>query len=332
MKKKKNVISAIIIFCGFVALLFWLFIKIKDIGAKLDDTSIYLVYAYYITAGLFVIYFIVRPFFIVMFAPSFSLEKIHTFTEEKDKVKMQQNYEEMKKMAYRLISKKLVCPETITKLKTELTNTDPDFTKRYVQLRQVVNSAVDDDLKGDIRKIIIQTARDTMYFTSVSQNGFADTVIVLVNNFRQMKKIIVRCGFRPTFFRMIRIYIHVMISCFIADGAQSIDIGSLLGGSIKGLAKPIIGSLVDGAVNSYLMLRAGFLTKNMIFLEHDSESKEINLFQNSFVEAAAALPELTIASFVEPIINVLKGTFVTPAKEIVKRVFRNDDPYAEEPK
>ncbi len=329
MMKKRNTISAIIIFFGLLALLLWLYVKVIEFGQRIEaTTSIYLVYGYYVVVALLVLYFILRPFFIIFLSPSYSLTKIHRFNDEKiTQKKMKDNYQEMRKMANKLMQKQLVKERNVDLLKTELNNQETDFEKKYNALKTVLNKIIKDDLRGDIRRIIVLTARDTMYFTSISQNGLADILIVLVNNFRLIKKIVTRCGFRPTFTKLLRLYFNVTIACFVADGAQSVDIGSILGNSLKGLAKPFVGSLINGTVNSFFMLRAGFLTRSLIFEEHDTESKEINLLKTSYAEAAAALPELTVASFIDPIINIFKGTFVTPTKQIVRKVFHQESPY-----
>lgn len=329
--KKRNAWAGLILFLGFIALLLWLYTKVVEVGNNLAaTTSIYLVYLYYLLITIFIIYFIVRPFFIVFFAPSYSLKKIRIIGDEKEQEeKKQENFTEMRKMANKLINKKLVNESNRELLKNALNAQSGSFDEQYLHLKKILNKAIKDDLQGDIRKIIIQTARDTMYFTAISQNGFADILIVLINNFRLIKKIVKRCGFRPSFTKLMRFYIHVTISCFVAEGAQAVDFGSILGSSIKGLARPLIGSLIQGTVNSFFMLRAGFLTRNLIFEEHDSDSKEINLLKSSFTQAVAALPELTAASFLTPIINVLKGTFITPARQIVKRVWNQENPYAD---
>jgi uncharacterized membrane protein YcjF (UPF0283 family) len=236
----------------------------------------------------------------------------------------------MRKLAQRLIAKDIINDANKNILRNELKNEETDFSKKYDSFKTTLNKIIKEDLRGDIRKIIIQTARDTMYFTAISQNGFADVIIVLINNFRLIKKIVRRCGFRPTFSKLIRLYLHVTISCFVADGAQSADMGSLLGSSLKGLAKPLVGSLIEGAINSFFMLRAGFLTRNLIFEEHDSENKELNILKSSFAEAAAALPELTAATFIDPILQTLKGTFVTPTRVLMKKVWHQDTPYEKE--
>ena len=326
--RKRNLISGIILTCGFIALMLWLYVRVIEIGDKLALTHEYLKYGFYVVSALFVLWFIVRPFFQVVFAPSYSLVKIHDFNDENLTLeKQKQNYPELVKVAKRLEHRNLVSVETEKKLDEALHNKEKDFSLKYTKLKNAVDSAIKDDLKADIRKIIITTARDTLYFTAISQNGFADVLIVMINNFRQIKKIVRRCGFRPSFFRLLKIYINVMISCFIAEGIEEADLSNIFGGALKGLSKNIVGSLMNGAVNSFFMLRVGFLTQKLIFEEHDNETKEINLLKTAFVEAAAALPELTIATILDPIINILKGTIITPTKNLLKRVFKNDDPY-----
>ena len=111
--KKKNIFACIMISCGFLALLFWLFGLVVETANKFEFVHNYTVYIYYGCAALFILYFIVRPFLVVMFSPPYSLEKIHTF-DGIDKNKS--NYAKMVKVSKRLISKKLVKVETQEKL------------------------------------------------------------------------------------------------------------------------------------------------------------------------------------------------------------------------
>lgn len=314
--KKRNFISLLIILLTLIGLLIYLYSKAINVGASLETTHPYLAYAFYAIVSIVVLYFIVRPFLIILFSPSLSFYHLKEIDSKKEK---KRNYKKLVKLSKRISKKKLVKRENIVILNNELTKSYDNFDEKYLNLKKTIRNVLNDDLKKDIRKIIISSARDTMYLTALSQNSFIDILVVVVNNFNMVKKIVTRCGFRPSYVRLMKLYLNVVMSSLIAEGAENIDFGSLLGGSLKGLAKPLVGSVIDGALNSFFMLRTGFLTRNYIFEE--SEENKYNIIKSAMVEAAAALPELAVQSVMKPVVDALKGTIVTPTKEIVKKVF-----------
>ena len=326
--RKRNLLSLIILILSFFGFMLFLFAKASEVGITLRATHPYVEYAFYSLAGIGALFFIVRPFFIVLLSPSFTLYHLKSNIGEPNRKIMKDNYDKLKKISAKLIRERLIKEESIVLLNSELNSDNKDFTERYQSLKREVNHVIAVDIKKDIRRIIMSTARDTMYLTALSQNSFIDTFVVVVNNFRMVKKIIQRCGYRPSFFRLLKLYVNVIFSSLVAEGAQNVDLGSLLGNSIKGIAKPILGSVVDGALNSFFMLRTGFLTKNYIFNEV-SDSNEFNIINSAMIEAAAALPELAIHSVIKPIIDILMGTIVTPTKGIVRKVFSGKSMYPE---
>ena len=109
--KKKNFISCTIIFVGFMAFLLWVTSSAFKIGQNLKNISIYLEYFYYFTSLIFIYFLLIRPFIIVLFAPSFSLDRINKKLEGKQKKAIvASNYKQLRKLAYRLIKKKLISP------------------------------------------------------------------------------------------------------------------------------------------------------------------------------------------------------------------------------
>ena len=94
----------------------------------------------------------------------------------------------MVKLIKTLIRKKLVKKENIELLTNELKANSIYSNENYIQLKKVVKTVLNDYVKKDIHKIIISTARDTMYLTALSQNSFVDILVVVVNNFNMIKK------------------------------------------------------------------------------------------------------------------------------------------------
>ena len=324
--KKKNFISCSIIIVGFVAFLLWVVSSAFKIGNNLKDINVYLQYFYYFTAVLVIYFLLIKPFLVVMFAPSFTLERINRKLEGKQKkVIVASNYKKIRKLAFRLVKKKLINEENITLLKEELKRKEGNLVDKYTSLKDIVDRAINKDLKKDIRSIVVNASRDTLYLTSISQNSFIDVLIVVVNNFRLLKKIVIRCGFRPSFMRLLKFYINVSFSALIADGAQKMDVNSIFGNALKGIAKPVVGSLLDGSVNAFFMLRTGFLARNYILEECSDEDSKNEVRRSAFIDAAAALPELTIQSLITPVTQVIMGGVVNPTKKAVKGLFNKKE-------
>ncbi len=323
--KKRNIVSLFLIIVGFSAFLLWILAKAYEVGGELTSISVYLEYFYYVAVSVIAYLLLVRPFLIVMFSPSFSLDIIsHKLTGEQKRRVIAKNYKQLRKYANRLVNKKLISDENIELVKNELKRKDGTLKEKYLSIKKLLDNITTKDLKKDIRKIVVNSARDTLYLTSLSQNGFIDVLVVVINNFRMLKRIVVRCGFRPSFLRLFKFYVNVSLSSLIADGSQKMDYNALLGNSLKGITKPIVGSLLDGLVNAFFMLRSGFLARNYIFDEFKDEKEKMNVMNSAFVEAAAALPELTVSSVLKPISDALVGTIVNPTKKVVKTLFSKE--------
>ncbi len=320
--KKKNIISYLIIILGFTAFILWVVSMAFKIGNNLENISVYLKYFYYFTAFIVIYFLLIKPFLEVMFAPSFTLERLHKELEGKQKkIVVINNYKKLRKLAKRLINKKLVNDENAELLKSELKRKEGTLVEKYVSLKALIDKVINKDLRKDIRSIVISASRDTLYLTSISQNSFIDILIVVINNFRLLKKIVLRCGFRPSFIRLLKFYINVSFSALIADGAQKIDVNSIFGGALKGLAKPIVGSLLDGTVNAFFMLRTGFLARNYIIEECNDEDEKEEVRRSAFMDAASAIPELTVHSIIAPVTDIIMGGVVNPTKKAVKQLF-----------
>ncbi len=300
----------------------WVVSIVFKIGMNLKDVTIYLQYFYYFVAVIVVYFLLIKPFVVVMFAPSFSLEKINRKLSGKQKKRIvSKNYKNLRKLAARLINKKLVEEDKCLLLKNELKRKDGDLVSKYQSLKELLDNCIKKELKKDIRKIIIDASKDTLYLTSISQNSFIDILIVVINNFRLLKRIVIRCGFRPSFVRLLKFYINVSFSALVADGAQKMDVNSVFGGTLKGLAKPIVGSLLDGSVNAFFMLRTGFLARNYILEECNDEDSKNEIRRSAFIDASSALPELAVNSIIAPVSQAVMGGVINPTKKAVKELF-----------
>ncbi len=328
MKKKRNIISLILILLGFVALLLWITSLVVSTGKSLREINIYLEIIYYVGASALVLYLIIIPFFTVLFAPPFSYRSAdEKLTGSHSKKTIARHYKKMRKISKRLIRKKKLSQESIVRIKTGIDSQKKmALVEKDNKMQIILNDILKNDLKKDMRKIVIQTARDTLYLTSLSQNNTIDVLIVIVNNFRLLRKLVKRAGFRPSFFRLLKFYINVAIASMIADGAEKLDIQSMFGNVLNSFAKPIVGSLIDGSINAFFMLRSGFLAMQYIFNSCPDEETKNELINSAFLEAAGALPELTAHTMISPIANAIKTTVVNPTKKAFKGLFKKESP------
>lgn len=321
MKKKKNMFSLLIIILGFTSLLIWISTIILNHGEQVREINQYLEYVYYTGAILLVLYFLVYPFVSVLIAPPY---RYHFATKQiigkQSKKQINAHYKRQIKFAKKILKKGKISLENRKLLKEQLKSKDDLITKTK-DLHTLLVNILQKDIKKDIRKIIIESSRDTLYLTSLSQNNFVDVIVVIINNFRMLKKIVVRSGFRPSFFRLLKFYLNVGMSSLIADGAQKMDIQSMLGNTLNSIAKPVVGSLIDGTINAFFMLRTGFLAKQYIFEEYKTNSEKDEIINSAFLEATAALPELTISSVFSPINSVFQKGIVNPTKNVVRKLF-----------
>lgn len=322
MKKGRNIISLVFILLGFIAFMLWIVSLVFDVAIKVEMLEIpYLVYVYYVASFAFITYFIVYPFLSVLFAPTFSFKTSCSPLIGKQKRKtVEKHYQKMRKFAKKLIRGKYINETNVSLLKEELNKKDISLIDKDISLQKVLQKVLVNDIQKDIKDIIVSCGKDTLYLTSLSQNGLVDSLVVVVNNFRMLKKIVTRCGFRPSFFRLLKFYLNVGVSSLIADGLEKIDLTSLLGGSLNSIAKPFVGSVLDGAANALIMLRTGFIARNYIFLDSIDGGKE-ELVNSAFLEAVKTLPELMVKSVLTPITQTIGNTIVNPTKTAVKTLF-----------
>ena len=181
-----------------------------------------------------------------------------------------------------------------------------------------MNIIYNNQIKQKIDEIVISSARDTMFLTAVSQSSFIDSLAVLVNNFKMVKKIVILCGFRPTFYRLAKLYINIIASSLIADGLQKLDVSALISTSIQGTGKVLTNSTINGITNAFFMLRTGMLTRNYLYAK-DPKKDKISLKNSAFVEASKLLPSFIselIFGTVSNVISSIGKVFTKEKKEI----------------
>ena len=247
-------------------------------------------------------YFILNPILTILFKKNYSIAK---YCDENTR-----NNRGIRKRAKRLLKYGNLKEEDKAALLESLSMSNQELSQRMYIL-------YNNQIRKNIDELVVNSAKDTLILTAMSQNGFIDFIVVLSNNFRMIKKIIIMCGFRPTFTRTMKLYMNVFFSSLVADGAQKLEMSSLISSSLTGLSKIVVDSLGNGAVNALFMLRIGMLTKNYLYID-DVKKKKFSLRNNSILEACKLFP------------SVIMSVVTSPIKSIAKIFKRNEEKDEEE--
>ena len=275
-----------------------------EIGSNLGKNNDWLAVLYYVALILVLYFLLLKPVITILFAPYYSISK---FVDEDSK-----NDSGIRKKALALIKNNVLDKTQEEVLMNALNHKDKKV------LSQRMNIIYNNQIKQKIDEIVISSARDTMFLTAVSQSSFIDSLAVLVNNFKMVKKIVILCGFRPTFYRLAKLYINIIASSLIADGLQKLDVSALISTSIQGTGKVLTNSTINGITNAFFMLRTGMLTRNYLYAK-DPKKDKISLKNSAFIEASKLLPSFIselIFGTVSNVISSIGKVFTKEKKEI----------------
>jgi len=182
---------------------------------------------------------------------------------------------------------------------------------QYDNQKELVKAEIDRRI-AIVDKTIKDFSLNVFLMTAISQNSRFDTVSVLVMNFRMIYKIIRSTGFRPNTVQLVKLYWYVMstglfayVSSEVLDESVFVDLGAELGSKlgcdfISGLAGKVMGSVVDGSVNTLLTLRLGYITKKYLqngFEKYKEQSSKITIYRDSIKEAFKASTDIPKLAF-----------------------------------
>ena len=186
---------------------------------------------------------------------------------------------------------------------------------REVQLRFDGNKEM--GISG-INSKMKEWAKSVFIITSVSQNNLVDTTVVLVMNYRQVEDLVLATGFRPTRAQMFRIYANILTTTLVSYCTSEVlsDLAGevTLTGALSNLKIPgiVTESAVQGAVNSLLTLRIGYVTKTFLMEGPDAlagrKRREVSI--KAFKDAFKAIPGVltgTVTSMGKGILGFFKG-------------------------
>lgn len=150
--------------------------------------------------------------------------------------------------------------------------------------RTEINSALkhiyDTDVNSKVRSIILKSATKAFCTTAISQNDKVDALSVLFIDVKMIKSILFAYGTRPSMYKLVKIYTHIIINSLIAYGMQNISVSNILTKFVKATANlvPALGTLIDsavqGATGAILTMIIGYKTKAYVYKEFKMVVKE----------------------------------------------------------
>ncbi|MBN2504133.1 MAG: DUF697 domain-containing protein [Bacilli bacterium] len=274
--------------------------SVLQLGERLATIHVYLAYAFYAVSVILFYILVLRPLFLIIFSPTFSMDSL--FSEEDNARK---NFH-----MYRKVGKNLMTEDYLSedeKASIEASLGDP------IQLKQSLGVIFDKTIKKELNKIIISHAESVFLSTAISQNGRLDSLAVFTINLKLIKELVLKCGFRPSYPALGRLSFNVLTSAVIAESLEDINFNELFPN--KGLnalseipfLKTITGSLAQGVGNALLSLRVGIICRNYLFMNLKGTPKA-SIRKLAFAEAITLLPGV-LAESVKKFPSRLKSIF-----------------------
>jgi len=278
--------------------------NVISVGEKLSRINKYLEYGFYFLITIVIYFLILRPIFIILFSPSFSINT----TLDKNSRKNRLLY---KKVAKRLIKQDILPEELNEELNFNMKNND--------LLKESLNKIFNKQVKKEINKIIKKNAKTVMISTAISQNGRLDLYTVLVVNIKMIKEIVQICGFRPSMAHLAKLTVNIFTTALIAEGLEKMNLNELLPNSTLNalgeipLIRPVLSSLIQGTSNALLTLRIGIVARKYLFSDAGEMTKE-TIRRGALLEAAGMLP-----SVIGDVVTMFPRKFLGLFKSKVKK-------------
>ncbi len=299
-EKRKRRVSAFWILIGIGCLILIMFIIVSnviEVGERLSN--LYVKIGFYSLAALLFFFLILNPLRIILFAPTFS---IVTVLDEENK----KSYRVYAKVAKSILENNELEEDDKLKLESGLRNKE--------ELFETINRVFDSSIKKQINKIVLKNAKTVFISTAISQNGKLDMMTVLAINFKMIKEIVVKAGFRPTYAKLGKLSVKVLTTALITENIEGLDFTELFPASTANaiaeipLIKPIGNSIINGLSNALLTLRIGIVTRRYLFRDVKKVTKE-EIRRSSIKESVKMLPILMkeiVTFFPEKIAKLFK--------------------------
>ena len=261
--------------------------NIITIGDKAAEIHPWVGWGFYIVLGLFVLRFIVWPTLKFLFTPEMK-------GDERDRI------EEMESDELKSYIKKM----SLTQQERDLFATaegDLEGVKMILKKRD-----------EEATKLIRKAALNVFIVTGISQNGSFDIITAFGMTLQMINRIVNLRHRRPSFTQLLELYVVIIASTLIISLTDNIldeiDTSELFGSVAGGLAKTLVSSSINGAMNAYMTLRIGKMT--MKYLELGSKNFKQNRSKIRREVRRSAIKEVpAIAkSGLESVTNAVKST------------------------
>ena len=261
--------------------------NIITIGDKAAQIHPWVGWGFYIVLGLFVLRFIVWPTLKFLFTPEMK-------GDERDRI------DEMESDELKSYIKKM----SLTQQERDLFATaegDLEGVKMILKKRD-----------EEATKLIRKAALNVFIVTGISQNGSFDIITAFGMNLQMINRIVNLRHRRPSFTQLLELYVVIIASTLIISLTDNIldeiDTSELFGSVAGGLAKTLVSSSINGAMNAYMTLRIGKMT--MKYLELGSKNFKQNRSKFRREARRSALKEVpAIAkSGLESVSSAVKST------------------------
>jgi len=292
-ERKTSLFTKILLISISVLILMSIFSNALVVGERLRIKSIYLEYTYYGLIVVIIVFGIIYPFFGVLFAPIFSLDKLHNADGKA-----------RKKWCRMLINNLLKNVELTEEEKIQV----QQFAKMEDETDDKLIEFFDRKIKPQINAEIYETAKRVMLITAISQNSLYDMLGMASANFSLVKRIVEICGFRPTTPQVMRLYLKIVSYTFAAGTIEDLNIQNFIEGSLGKVGGIVVASATQGAFNALTTLRIASITKNYL-LNADVAQTRRDLRKKSYEEASEMLKEIISDSIENKITNPIKTMF-----------------------
>ena len=151
------------------------------------------------------------------------------------------------------------------------------------------------NIKKDLNRIIVNYAKTVLISTAICQSARFDMITVFTVNLQMIKKLVEKCGFRPTYKNLSKLTINVFGTALIAEGLENMRLEDILPtSSLTAISeipfiKPLLSSVIQGITNALLTMRIGCVTRRYLFMDGAVITKE-EIRKQSLKEAAKLLP------------------------------------------
>lgn len=263
--------------------------NIITIGDKAAEIHPWLGWGFYIVLGLFLLCFVVVPTLKFIFTPELK-------GDERNEIDHMES-DELRHYIKRL---------SLSQQERELFATaesELEGVKMIIRKRD-----------EEATKLVRKAALNVFIVTGISQNGSFDIITAFGMNIQMINRLVNLRHRRPTFTQLLELYVVILSSTLIISLTDNIldeiDGNELFGSVAGGLAKTLVASAVNGAMNAYMTLRIGKMT--MKYLELGSKNFKQNRSKLRREARRSALKE--VPAIAKSGVESISGTMKNSAK------------------